>query len=145
MKKITAEEAFKAMILLLEDYYEQSGLEYLGGVLGELIVTSDGTTMDTAAGIKWLESLEVATKSYPLSKEKMKTITIDEAFNAMCLLLEQFSKEINTGDFNIILNDLKKYKKEDSGTEIRKKWHKAIDDATMNDYLLDVSKFRRKP
>jgi len=142
MEKITAEEAFKAMILLLEDYYEQSGLEYLGGVLGELIVTSDGRTMDTAAGIKWLESLERATKSNSLLKEKIKSLTIDEAFNAMCLLLEQFSKEIKTEDFNIILNDLRKYNTEKSGTEIRKKWNRAIDIAKMNNYPLDVSKFR---
>lgn len=142
MQKITAEQAFKAMFFFLDHYWERCPLEYLGGILGELNITDNGTTMDTAAGIEWLECLEKAIQE-PLTNEKMKAITINEAFDAMCLLLQQYSKEIKTEDFNIVLKDLQEYKEKGEDSKIGNEWLECVKQAIADKYPLDVIKFKR--
>lgn len=53
--KLTIEEAFKSMVLFLEGYYERTGSDDVGGLLGDMMILDDGTTADPAAWNDWLK------------------------------------------------------------------------------------------
>ena len=58
MEKSTTVEAFKAMILFLETYYEQTRADDIGTLLGSLQLLADGKTADPALWQDWLKSSE---------------------------------------------------------------------------------------
>jgi hypothetical protein len=63
MKKqqLSPEQAFKAMSVFLERYYERSGRRpELGILLGELQMAGDGMPFDRAAWGDWLAAIEEA-------------------------------------------------------------------------------------
>jgi len=92
----------------------------------------DGQTADPATGNEWLQCLKSATSG------KIKNITVDEALVATELLLKKYADQIQTNDFNIVLQDIQE---REACTEARQLWLNAIDKAISNNFPLDVSKF----
>jgi hypothetical protein len=58
MEKITIEQAFTAMVIFLEGFYERTNSDDVGGLLGDLLLRPDGSTADPAAGLDWLTSVQ---------------------------------------------------------------------------------------
>ena len=58
MEKLTTVEAFHAMILFLETYYEQTQADDIGALLGSLQLLEDGKPADPALWQDWLKSSE---------------------------------------------------------------------------------------
>lgn len=57
-KTISEEQAFDAMILLLEDIYEQTASDDIGSFLGNLLHEEYGATSDPAAWYNWERFLQ---------------------------------------------------------------------------------------
>jgi len=57
MKTLTIQEAFAAMRVFLESYYEQTQSDDIGALLGDIQLLEDGMTADTAAWEEWLASV----------------------------------------------------------------------------------------
>jgi hypothetical protein len=55
---ITTNQAFTAMVIFLEGFYERTKSDDVAGLLGDLILMADGNTADPAAWLDWLESIE---------------------------------------------------------------------------------------
>ena len=53
--KITLLEAYKAMILFLDEYYVNFGQDNLVSILGSIQLKPDLSTVDPAAWYDWLE------------------------------------------------------------------------------------------
>ena len=63
MEKITETEAFEAMVLFLQGFYERTQSDDVGGLLGDMVLLEDGTTADPAAWDNWMKSVhKVLTK-----------------------------------------------------------------------------------
>ena len=56
MEKLTTTEAFQAMLLFLETYYEQTQADDIGALLGSLQLLEDGKPADPALWQDWLKS-----------------------------------------------------------------------------------------
>jgi len=56
MEKLTTTEAFQAMILFLETYYEQTQADDIGALLGSLQLLEDGKPADPVLWQDWLKS-----------------------------------------------------------------------------------------
>jgi hypothetical protein len=58
-EKLTSLQAYKAMLVFLEEYYEQVGRpDGLGGLLGELQCLESGATADPASWGDWVRAVE---------------------------------------------------------------------------------------
>lgn len=55
MDKLTEQQAFEAMVLFLENFYEHTKSDDVGGLLGDLILLEDGSTADPAAWDDWMK------------------------------------------------------------------------------------------
>jgi len=67
MCSLSAIEAFQAMRLFLESYFERTKSADVGSLLGDLQIAEDGTTFDPAAWVEWLDCLQKA-KTLPQPK-----------------------------------------------------------------------------
>ena len=64
MEKITEKQAFQAMVLFLEGYYERTKSDDVGAILSDLILLEDGNTADPAAWDDWMKGVhKVLSKS----------------------------------------------------------------------------------
>ena len=60
---LSPEQAFNAMFVFLDQYYERTGRSpELGALLGELQLNSDGRPFDPAAWDDWLAAISKATE-----------------------------------------------------------------------------------
>ena len=64
---LSIEEAYKAMIIFLEGYYERTHSDDVGGLLGGMAFLEDGTTADSAAWEDWIDAIDEL-KKYLLNK-----------------------------------------------------------------------------
>jgi len=56
--KLTDVEAFNAMRLFLEKYYEQTGSDHVGSLLGDMqFIGEDRNTADSAAWYDWINCI----------------------------------------------------------------------------------------
>ena len=58
MKTLTFQEAFTAMQLFLEDYYERTHSDDVGALLGGIQLLEDGMTADPAVWDEWLKCVD---------------------------------------------------------------------------------------
>jgi|JFJP01.1.fsa_nt_gi hypothetical protein len=56
MEKLTIEQAFKVMVIFLEDYYKRTHSDEIGILLGDLQLMEDGNPGDPASWSDWLIS-----------------------------------------------------------------------------------------
>lgn len=56
---LTVEEAFGSMVKYLEIYYERTGSNDVGSLLGDMILLEDGSTADPAAWSDWVECVKM--------------------------------------------------------------------------------------
>jgi hypothetical protein len=57
MEKLTETEAFEAMVLFLEGFYERTQSDDVGALLSQMMILEDGTTADPAAWDDWMKSV----------------------------------------------------------------------------------------
>lgn len=57
--ELNIEEAFRAMVIFLEKYYERTGSDDVGGLLSDMLLVEGGGTMDPSAWYDWLDSVSV--------------------------------------------------------------------------------------
>lgn len=69
--KLTSLQAFNAMKLFLEKYYEETSSDDVASLLSELQFLEDGSTADPAAWESWDESVQKA-----LMKKDLKEVMI---------------------------------------------------------------------
>ena len=55
---MTNQEAYIAMIYFLEQFYERTGSDDVGGLLGDMILTGNEETMDTALLDDWIHAIK---------------------------------------------------------------------------------------
>lgn len=55
---MTKQEAYIAMIYFLEQYYERTGSDDVGGLLGDMILIGNEETMDPALWNDWLDAVK---------------------------------------------------------------------------------------
>ena len=60
---MNSEQAFRAMVLFLERYFERTQSDDVGALLGDLQLLDDGLTADPAAWPEWLECVQVASQN----------------------------------------------------------------------------------
>lgn len=58
---LTARQAYAAMFGFLEVYYERTGSDEIGALLGGLAIDEDGEPMDPAAWTDWLVAVNKTT------------------------------------------------------------------------------------
>ena len=58
--KVTINEAYRSMVYFLEDYYELTKSDEIGGMLGGLALLSDGRPADDACWEDWLKAVKRA-------------------------------------------------------------------------------------
>lgn len=56
--KLSLEQSYLAMQLFLEKYYNLTGSDDIGSLLGSMQMSDDGKTMDPAIWDDWLSSVE---------------------------------------------------------------------------------------
>jgi len=58
-KILSPEQAFRAMFVFLNEYYDRTqGTAELGEVLGDIQLNANGSTMDPAAWSDWLSAVD---------------------------------------------------------------------------------------
>jgi hypothetical protein len=62
MDNLSVAEAFKAMQLFLERYFEETKSDDVGSLLGDLQLDEDGKSFDPAAWDEWLDCVARARK-----------------------------------------------------------------------------------
>ena len=60
MTLLTREQAYAAMFRFLEELWERTGSDDLGGLLGGMSVLDDGSTADPAVEHDWQRAVEFA-------------------------------------------------------------------------------------
>lgn len=98
--KLTTLEAFNAMRLFLEKFYEETVSDDIGSLLGELEFLEDGGTADPAAWYSWEKCVN------KISTITSNTLTSMEAFAAMRLFLEKYYDETLSEDALAILRNM---------------------------------------
>lgn len=58
MEKLSDRQAFEAMVLFLEGFYERTQSDEVGGLLSDLMASADGETADPAAWSDWIECVQ---------------------------------------------------------------------------------------
>jgi hypothetical protein len=61
VETLTKEQAFKAMAIFLERFYERTQSDDVGGLLGDMMLRKNGTTADPAAWEDWMKSVQKIT------------------------------------------------------------------------------------
>jgi hypothetical protein len=81
MITLTEKQAFRAMVLFLQNFYNRTQSDDVGSLLGELMFFEDGTTADPAAWQDWVESVEeILNRGENMEQGEMfKLIKNDEA------------------------------------------------------------------
>jgi len=62
MKMMTDEQAYAAMFYFLDQLYQRTKSDYLGGLLGQMCMLQDGKTADPAVLHNWDKAVEYALK-----------------------------------------------------------------------------------
>ncbi len=58
--QLSKDQAYQAMYSFLEGYYQLTGSDEIGGLLGSMSLLSDGATTDPAILSEWLEAVQKA-------------------------------------------------------------------------------------
>ncbi len=63
MEKLTERQAFEAMVMFLEQFYERTDSDDVGGLLSDLMINANNQTADPAAWPDWLTCIRQVTSS----------------------------------------------------------------------------------
>jgi hypothetical protein len=63
MEKLTEHQAFAAMVMFLEQFYERTDSDDIGGLLSDLVINADSQTADPAAWQDWLNCIQQVTSA----------------------------------------------------------------------------------
>ena len=141
-KILTMNEAYDAMVDYLDKYCNRVHSEDLDCLLsGMYILESDGTSVDSAAQEDWKESIDkvlkqnFANKDLTIIKEqvnnsadKIKVLTLHEAYNAMIDYLEGFCERTSSDETRALLDGMHLLANEISASPVAfAEWKKSVD------------------
>jgi hypothetical protein len=64
MERLTGKEAFDAMVLSLEKFYDSTGSDGVAALLGSMLVPGDGGTTDLAVRGDWVNEVRRSRRGY---------------------------------------------------------------------------------
>ena len=106
MKILTEQEALKATILFLQQYYEQTKPDDTGIIAKDLLDAQNNKVYNKTFD-EWRECLKkTKAKLVESNKKLLKNFTEEEVFEAMFLFLSQYYEKTNSGDIGSLLGDL---------------------------------------
>jgi hypothetical protein len=94
VETLTARQAFEAMELFLEKFYENTHSDDVGGLLGDLQIVGDGMPADPAAWQDWMRCV------------KTEQLTVSQGFECMKLFLENYYERVHATDTDGLLKSL---------------------------------------
>jgi hypothetical protein len=65
VESLTQMQAFEAMVLFLDDYYERTKADEIGALLGSLQIVGDGMPADPAAWEDWMKCIQKVLSETP--------------------------------------------------------------------------------
>jgi len=93
-KRLTKLQAFNAMVKFLDEYYEKTASDFMGGVLGCLSFTVDGSIVDAAFWEDWSIVIKKILREQNNKKRLNETLGISltepQAFKAMVQLFRNY-------------------------------------------------------
>lgn len=63
MTTLTEKQAFQTMVLFLEEFYQRTKSDEVGGLLSDLLMSEEGLTADPAAWEDWQKCIEKIIKT----------------------------------------------------------------------------------
>lgn len=70
MSQLTDRQAFEAMVLFLEQFYDRTQSDDIAGLLSDLMIAADNQTADPAAWQDWLSCVEkISPANIPASRQ----------------------------------------------------------------------------
>lgn len=124
--KLTILQAFNAMTIFFNDYYEKTASDNMGSLLGDMRLLEDGTTADTAAWHQWINDVEVVLENenkignfkkimkkadiliFGKNMYPNKTLSPLDAFKAMIYFLERYyNNTSHPDDIGSLLCDMR--------------------------------------
>jgi len=105
MKILTKQEALKATILFLEQYYERTKPDETGAIAKNLVAAQNEKKYNKNFYL-WDECLKSVHKKLGFNDKSTVNFTEEEVFEAMILFLEKYYEETNSGDIGGLLSDL---------------------------------------
>ena len=63
MITLTEKQAFQTMVLFLEEFYQRTNSDEIGGLLSDLLMSEEGITADPAAWEDWQNCIQKIIKS----------------------------------------------------------------------------------
>ena len=103
--KISTREAFDAMRLFLEEFYNRTDSDDVGSLLGWIQFCDDNTTMDPAAWDDWLSCIMKVSKKQKESYIEENLSYVD-AFKCMVYFLETYYEQTSSDDVGSLLWEL---------------------------------------
>ena len=114
-------QAFKAMYMFLDDYYDTVPSDDLGSLLGDLQLFPDGGTYDPAAWGDWLEFIK-----------PHKNVTSITAFKAMQAYLKDYGDRISSPDVHEFLKITELPATNPYESSVWKKWEDTVEVAVAH-------------
>jgi hypothetical protein len=93
--KLTTLQAFNAIVKFLDDYYNKTGSDDIGSLLGDMSFFSDGSTADEAIWQDWMDAIGT---DQPVTKL--------EAYDAAIKFLEYYCNNTSSDDIRSLLNSM---------------------------------------
>jgi hypothetical protein len=67
MITLTEKQAFQTMVLFLEEFYQRTNSDEIGGLLSDLLMSEEGITADPAAWEDWQNCIQQIVKTEKLT------------------------------------------------------------------------------
>jgi len=100
---LSEKNAYRAMIIFLEDIYVETRLDDLGGLLGGLLLLPEGSSADPAAFFEWKE---IISSNQKLKKNNDKLNTKD-FYEAVCNFLELYTSRTFSPEIERLIKNMK--------------------------------------
>lgn len=141
--KLNALQAFNAMSLYLDKYYNITGSDDIGALLGGFQLFEEGGTWDPAAWHDWLDSINnVFNNKFKKNKVEEK-FTVLQALNVMIIFLEKYYELTSYNDLAIILSPLTLFEKNhDFDSVVWKDWTECVNKVLYENYQ-NIGSFKK--
>ncbi len=131
-RRLTELQAFNAMVKFLDEYYEETTSDFMGGLVTSLYFTADGGTADPAFWIEWGDAVKKILQKQTSEKHVDEvlgiSVTESQAFKAMVQFFKDYYERGPEPDITIFFDYLRLLPDNNSSSPtIRKKWKQYVD------------------
>lgn len=141
--KLNTLQAFNAMTLYLDKYYNITASDDIGALLGGFQLFEEGGTWDPAAWHDWMDSVNSVINN-KFKKDKVEeNLTILQALNVMISFLEKYYELTSYNDLGIILNSLNLFEKNnDFNSLVWRDWVECVNKVLYENYQ-NIGSFKK--